>query len=357
MKYISARETADKWGISQRRVATLCAESRVPYASMVGNMWIIPENATKPSDARHIRYTKQQNSDYGKPFLKWAGGKGQLLKEIAAFYPFEKFNITKYAEPFVGGGAVLFDILNKYTLDEVYINDINYELINTYRAIKETPYDLIEILQHYQDDFTPLEQEQRKDYFAIKRNRFNELKSACTEKNKLELAALMIFLNKTCFNGLYRVNKKGQYNVPMGKYKAPLICDEKNIKILSNKLKCVNINYGSYKNCLEFVDAHTFVYFDPPYRPLTDTASFTSYTEGCFNDDDQKELAELVNMVDQKEALFLLSNSDPKNTNKEDNFFDDLYADYNIKRIQANRMINSKASGRGRITEILVSNF
>lgn len=356
LDYISAREAADKWGISQRRVEILCAESRIPYATMVGNMWIIPASADKPSDARKVRCIGRDDNA-GKPFLKWAGGKGQLLKDIGALYPFDSVNITKYAEPFVGGGAVLFDILNRYELEQVYINDINYELINTYLVIKNNAHELLDVLYKYQEEFIPLEHDSRKEYFSHKRERFNELKINFSAERRIELAALMIFLNKTCFNGLYRVNKKGFYNVPMGKYKNPLICDEKNILLISDKLCQVKIDCGSYKQCLPFVDAETFVYFDPPYRPLTPTASFTSYTEGSFCDEDQRELAEFVTAVDDKEALFVLSNSDPKNVDADDNFFDELYKGYNIKRIGANRMINSKGSKRGRVTELLISNF
>lgn len=356
LEYISARAAADKWGISQRQVAILCAESRIPYASMVGNMWMIPANAEKPFNVSNARcMVKDDNA--GKPFLKWAGGKGQLLKDISAVYPFANATIKKYIEPFVGGGAVLFDILNQYELEQVYVNDINYELINAYRAVKNNAHELLEVLYKYQEEFTPLDHDGRKEYFSIKRERFNELKGIFSIDSRVELAALMIFLNKTCFNGLYRVNKKGLYNVPMGKYKNPLICDEKNILLISDKLRQVKIECGSYKQCLSFVDAETFVYFDPPYRPLTSTASFTSYTEGCFDDEDQRELAEFVKAVDDKGALFVLSNSDPKNVDAEDSFFDDLYKGYNIKRISANRMINSKGSNRGRVTELLISNF
>lgn len=356
LEYISARDAAGKWGISQRRVAILCAESRVPYATMVGNMWLIPANAEKPSDARKARYTVQDDS-IGRPFLKWAGGKGQLIKEISALYPFEDKNINKYAEPFVGGGAVLFDILNRYELEQVYINDINFELINAYCVIKNNVDELLDVLHRYQEEFIPLEQDARKEYFLSKREKFNLLKLNHVVDNRVKLAALMIFLNKTCFNGLYRVNKKGLYNVPMGKYKNPLICDEKNILLISEKLRYVRIECGSYRQCLPFVDAETFVYFDPPYRPLTATASFTSYTEGNFSDQEQKELAEFITAVDDKGAFFALSNSDPKNVNADDNFFDDLYGKFNICRIEASRMINSKGNNRGRIKELLISNF
>ena len=215
MEYMSAREAADKWGISQRRVAILCSENRIDNAAMVGNMWIIPATAEKPIDARTTRYS-QSDSKKVKPFLKWAGGKGQLLSEIEKYYPFADRKITKYAEPFVGGGAVLFDILGKYELEAVYISDINAELINTYRIIRDDIDELISMLSVMQGEFLSLNTEYRKMYYLSKREQFNDLKVNGNERMNIKKASLMIFLNKTCFNGLYRVNKKGLFNVPIG---------------------------------------------------------------------------------------------------------------------------------------------
>ncbi len=308
MEVMSAREAADKWGISQRRVAVLCSENRIENAQMLGNMWLIPINAKKPIDARSMRYNTVDEKSV-KPFLKWAGGKGQLLKEIEKYYPFDDV-ITKYAEPFVGGGAVLFDILSRYNLDEIYISDINAELINTYVVIRTHIESLIELLDRYQGEYVPLETEYRKSYYMTKRDRFNELKVNGNEAENIEKAALMIFLNKTCFNGLFRVNKKGLFNVPMGSYKNPLICDEKNLSAVSDKLQNVRIVCGDYRNSAEFIDEHTFVYFDPPYRPLTETASFTAYTENLFNAEEQVELAEFVESMHKKGAKIVVSNSD-----------------------------------------------
>ena len=356
MEYISAREAADKWGISQRRVAVLCSENRIKNATMLGNMWPIPSSAKKPIDARSTRYKKAEEKTV-KPFLKWAGGKGQLLKEIEQYYPFEDNKITKYAEPFVGGGAVLFDILDKYDPKEVYISDINSELINTHQIIRDDVECLIKMLSFFQDEFIPLDAENRKIYYLKKRERFNELKINGNENNKIEKAALMIFLNKTCFNGLFRVNKKGLFNVPMGAYKNPLICDEKNLKSVSEKLQKVIIVCGDYKNSSDFIDKNTFVYFDPPYRPITDTASFTAYTKNLFNDEKQIELAKFVDDMDKKGAKIVVSNSDPKNTNEEDNFFDNIYSTHKIKRVEATRMISRNSKSRGKIKELLISNF
>ena len=356
MEFMSAREAADKWGISQRRVAVLCAENRIDNATMVGNMWIIPATAEKPIDARITRYL-QKSGKKVKPFLKWAGGKGQLLTEIEKYYPFEDGKITKYAEPFVGGGAVLFDILSKYDLKKVYISDINAELINTYRIIRDNIDELVAMLMVMQSEFVPMDTEHRKIYYMAKRERFNDLKLNGNEDVNIEKAALMIFLNKTCFNGLFRVNKKGLFNVPMGSYKNPMICDEENLRAVSEKLQNVKIVCGDYRESADFIDENTFVYFDPPYRPITDTASFTAYTENLFNDEEQIELARFVDDMHKKGAKVVISNSDPKNSNPEDNFFDNIYSSHKIKRVEATRMINCNSEARGKIKELLISNY
>jgi len=206
LAYMTANEAAEKWNISHRRVLTLCKENRISDVAMLGNMWIIPIDAKKPEDARSRYHNNEEKAI--KPFLKWAGGKGQLLKEIEQYYPFSDGTITKYAEPFVGGGAVLFDILSKYDLEEIYISDINAELINTYRIIRDDIDALTQMLCVMQNDFIPLDTDNRKVYYMEKRERFNDLKVTGNKNINIEKAALMIFLNKTCFNGLYRVNKK-----------------------------------------------------------------------------------------------------------------------------------------------------
>ena len=356
MEYMSARDAAEKWGITQRRVSILCSENRVEGADRVGNMWIIPKTAEKPIDGRKTRY-KKENSMIAKPFVKWAGGKGQLLSDIRKTYPKELGKTTtKYAEPFVGGGAVLFDILNTYpTIKEVYISDINAELINCYTTIRDGIEQLIQRLVILKDEFTT--SGNQKEYYMAKRKEFNSLKVNGDKEENLEKAALFIFLNKTCFNGLYRVNRKGEYNVPMGAYKNPAICDEVNLRNVSDRLQKVTIICGDYKASEKFIDENTFVYFDPPYRPLNDTASFTSYAEGGFTDENQAELASYVRELSRKGAKIVLSNSDPKNVNENDNFFDELYAAFAISRITATRMINSKAAARGKISELLIESY
>ncbi len=356
MEFMSARDAADKWGISQRRVAVLCSENRIDNAKMVGNMWIIPVDAEKPTDARSTRYSRSEGKPV-KPFLKWAGGKGQLLNEIEKYYPFSEGHVTKYAEPFVGGGAVLFDILGKYNLEEIYISDINAELINTYLVIRNDIDALVKMLYDMQNDFIPSDTDSRKAYYTQKRERFNALKVIGDENISIEKAALMIFLNKTCFNGLYRVNGRGFFNVPMGAYKSPLICDENNLFAVSEKLQNVSVVCGDYRESSSFIDKNTFVYFDPPYRPITGTANFTAYTENLFNDEKQLELARFVDDMHKKGAKIVISNSDPKNSDTEDDFFDNIYSAYKIKRVEATRMINCNSAARGKIKELLISNF
>ena len=223
-----------------------------------------------------------------KPFLKWVGGKTQLLDEISKYYP-EK--IEKYCEPFVGGGAVLFDVLIKFQPKEVLINDINPELTNTYVQIKDNVNDLIALLSSWQSHYVSLDMNARKEDFYEKRSRFNDL--ILTKEDSVEKAALMIYLNKTCFNGLYRVNGKGLYNVPSGVYKNPSICNADNLRAVSKALKDVQILTGAYSQTEGFIDKNTFVYIDPPYRPLTKTSAFTSYSKEGFDDDKQIELGNL----------------------------------------------------------------
>ena len=287
-----------------------------------------------------------------KPFIKWAGGKSQLLDIIREKYPKQ---IDKYCEPFVGGGAVLLDILANFSPKEVLINDINPELTNVYTQIRDNVEGLIDILSKMQNKFWAMDIDQRKEYYLSKRSAFNELISSDTQT--VEKAALFIFLNKTCFNGLYRVNSKGLYNVPMGAYKKPPICDADNLRLISGLLSNVKIQCGDYSQCIDFIYNKTFVYIDPPYRPLSDTSSFNSYAKSAFGDQQQIELGKFVESISDKGAMIVASNSDPKNTDENDNFFDDIYINFNINRIKAARMINSKGSGRGSVSELLICNY
>lgn len=293
-----------------------------------------------------------------KPFVKWAGGKGSLLNQINKYYPISLKNgeIDCYIEPFIGGGAVLIDILQNYKVKEIYAFDINLDLINSYNVIKNNVNDLIDKLKIKEREFLSLDLKNRKEYFYNIRNEYNSYK---LQKNEMSIdkAVQFIFLNRTCFNGLYRVNKSGDFNVPMGNYKNPTICDEKNLKALSKLIRKVKFKYGDYKSSKKYVKENTFIYFDPPYRPLNITSGFTSYTKEDFNDENQRELAKFYKELSDKDIKIMLSNSNPKNTNKEDNFFEDIYNGFNINEIYAKRMINTNSSGRGAISELLITNY
>ncbi|MBR2387946.1 MAG: Dam family site-specific DNA-(adenine-N6)-methyltransferase [Clostridia bacterium] len=355
LQYITAKEAAEKWNISQRRVSILCAENRIPDVAMLGNMWIIPRNSEKPDDARKSK--SKRCSDNAHPFVKWAGGKGQLLDVLKSNLPQGiGTKITKYAEPFVGGGALLFALLNEYSFDEVYICDNNKELINTYSVIKDSCDELIQTLDDMQSKYKSYaDNEEKQKYYYEQRDRYNTL--ILNDDSRVEKAALFIFINRTCFNGLYRVNKKGRYNVPFGKHENPTICDKENLLKISETLKNVTMRSCDYHDVVNFADQNTFVYIDPPYRPLNTTSGFTSYTEDQFNDKNQIELAEVYKKLSSVGAKVMLSNSDPHNTDENDDFFDDLYSDFNVLRVEASRMINSKASSRGKIKELLITNY
>jgi len=290
-----------------------------------------------------------------KPFVKWAGGKGQLLTAIRKKYPFGlEGRISKYAEPFVGGGAVLFDVVNHHAIDEVYISDINQELVHAYLTIRDCAGILIKLLSEYEREYLSAGAEERKKIYYNNRNKFNLLKKSGDKTP--ELAALFIFLNRTCFNGLYRVNAKGEFNVPQGSYKIPCICDKGNLLAVSEKLRNVEIICGDYTLSSAFIDSSTFAYFDPPYRPLSATANFTAYAQDGFDDFAQSELAVFIDRMSERGAYVVASNSDPKNTEEHDDFFDKLYARHEIIRIEATRAINSNGAKRGKVKELLIAN-
>lgn len=281
-----------------------------------------------------------------KPFLKWAGGKTQLLNILRNNYPSGK---TKYAEPFVGGGAVLFDILQRQQFQEIYISDKNQKLIYTYQVIRDSVRPLISILELLEDKFKTAPD--RKKFYLEQRQIFNETNEG------IHLAALMIFLNKTCFNGLYRVNRKGCFNVPFANPANPRIFDTGNLLRISELLQPVQIVCGDYFEAGDFIDSDTFAYFDPPYRPLTASASFTAYSDGGFSDGDQIKLAAFVREMDERGARVMVSNSDPHNVDENDDFFDDLYKGFHIERISARRSINRDGIKRGAVSELLIRNF
>lgn len=299
-----------------------------------------------------------------KPFLKWAGGKGQLLEQFERYYPTDlQFGkVERYIEPFVGGGAVFFEIMQKFKPRLAFISDINKDLILTYIIVQQKSDELLIRLEEFQRLYYETDTLERQEFFLKIRETFNSERSNINYKtisdNWISRASQLIFLNKTCFNGLFRLNSKGDFNVPFGKYEKPNICDKINIKACSEVLKNTQISVSSYEKCFENIDNQSFVYLDPPYRPLSKTANFTTYAGMEFRDQEQIRLAEFFNKIHkEKRAKLMLSNSDPKNESPEDVFFDNIYSDFNIHRVKANRSINSKGDKRGAINEIIVTNY
>lgn len=290
-----------------------------------------------------------------KPFLKWAGGKGQLWPTIQAALPpqLAKEPFT-YVEPFIGGGAVLFKILPQFpTLRRAVINDLNPDLYRAYVAVQQRPEELIQVLQEIQETYDRFgREEERRRYFDTLREEFNG-----RQLDALRNTALLIFLNRTCFNGLYRVNSKGKFNVPFGKYARPRLCDPPTIRADSDLLQRVTILNGDFSETLNQVSGRAFFYFDPPYKPLSATASFNSYASETFGDAAQERLAQFCRELDRAGHWWLLSNSDVKNTDAENHFFDELYQGFPIQRVKAKRAINSKGGKRGEISELLISNY
>ena len=298
--------------------------------------------------------------DLAKPFIKWVGGKGQLLQQLERQLPTnlheEEFT---YIEPFVGGGAMLFYILQNFmNIKQVVINDINRNLTEAYRVIKQEPEGLVYRLKHIEQLYLNITTEDgRKNFYLEMRRRFNE-----EVLSSLDKSAILIFLNRTCFNGLYRENSKGKFNVPFGRYANPTICNAEVIYTDSELLNRfdVQILNGDFKDTAKAIDKTglTFFYFDPPYRPLSATSSFNSYVKEDFNDDSQRELADFCRMLDRKENVrWMLSNSDCSAKNPDDTFFEDIYDGFDIQRVFASRMVNANASKRGKLTELLIRNY
>ena len=291
-----------------------------------------------------------------KPFIKWVGGKSQLIEQLDIQLPadFGKWDNVTYIEPFVGGGAMLFYMLQSYpNIQHAIINDINLDLSICYQIVRDNPEQLIDSLRGIENAyFTIPTENRRKDFYLSARERYNT-----KNLDPIENTTLFFFLNRTCFNGLYRVNKKGLFNVPFGKYTKPLICDPDTIRKDSELLQRVEILNGDFEVTFDYAHGNTLFYFDPPYRPLSDTSSFTNYAKDSFNDDAQIRLKEFCDMIHNAGYKFILSNSDCKGKNEADNFFDILYRDYQIERVWASRSINSNPRKRGKLTEILVHNY
>lgn len=296
-----------------------------------------------------------------KPFLKWAGGKGQLINQLKEFLPSEFVQtkrIEKYFEPFVGGGAVFFWLSQHYQITKAYLYDINPEIIIAYQTIRDSVHRLIKNLKDLESEYFTLHKLERENFYYTRREEYNALLSKKGTNGSIRRTALMIFLNKTCFNGLFRVNSKGLFNVPFGRYENPTICDVGNLLAVHEALDCAEIECRDFAYCLKKADNQSLVYFDPPYRPISKTASFTGYIKNGFTDEEQIRLKEVCDKLTKIGAKIILSNSDPKNIDPNDHFFDDLFKHhYQIRRLKATRMINCNAEKRGTIKEILVRNY
>lgn len=298
-----------------------------------------------------------------KPFLKWAGGKTQLLPQFGKRLPLEirTGEITNYVEPFVGGGAMFFYLCQRFAFNHSAIFDANEELILLYRVIKKSTKKLVHELESLESAYVSKSNDEREHLFYAMRDSFNKKKPEINfhsyDPEWVMRAAQSIFLNRTCFNGLFRMNRKGEFNVPFGGYKNPRILNEENLNDVAALLKTTTIILGDFTRCKKFVDNSTFVYLDPPYRPLSDTSSFTSYSKDGFSEADQRRLAVFFKELDKKGAKIMLSNSDPGNEDPGDSFFDELYEDYTIERVRAKRSINCNGTRRGEIKELIITNY
>ena len=298
-----------------------------------------------------------------RPFLKWAGGKSQLLGEFGRRLPDPKKKrpVSRFVEPFVGGGAMFFSFCHRFPLQESTICDINPELILTYRVIRKSVEDLIAELESIDSAFQKNNGQGKEGYYYRVRDDFNEtvtaIHSGMPGAAEIRHVAELVFLNHTCYNGLFRVNKKGRFNVPFGRYKNPDIVNRDNLCVVSALLKDTRILCGDFTVCRRYVDDETFVYLDPPYRPLSATASFTSYSPAGFTDRDQKRLARFYKTLDRKGAMVMLSNSDPRTESNGDSFLEDLYDGFRIERVPARRMINCNGARRGKVSELIVTNY
>ena len=298
-------------------------------------------------------------STEAKPFLKWAGGKGQLLSQFDHHLPEEiSEQEFTYIEPFVGGGAMLFHLLQRYpNIKRAVINDINPYLITAYRVIKESSDALIERLAKLEKEyFAQKDEEAKKSFFLKARAIFNE-----NELDDIDRTKYLIFLNRTCFNGLYRVNSRGKFNVPFGKYKNQTICNTEVITAdskLLNSIDVVILN-GDFEQTLNYIgDGLNFFYFDPPFRPLNTTSSFNSYAMEEFNDDEQIRLRNFCSKLNERHHVkWMLSNADCSAKNPDDTFFEEIYSDFHINRVLASRAINANPNKRGKLTELLIKNY
>jgi DNA adenine methylase len=279
-----------------------------------------------------------------KPFLKWLGGKTRLLPQLDPLFPTE---FARYVEPFVGGGAVFLHLAQKQKFKSAILCDVSEELTVAWKAVQDDPLGLCRALKRLADEYLALPTADREKFYYQMREEHNQKKGSPKKR-----AARVVFLNKTCYNGLFRHNSKGGFNSPFGRYDKPAFYDVENIGSVSNALRGAMILNGDFTDCERFVNKGTFVYFDPPYRPLSATSSFTSFSGRGFDDADQERLAASFKRLDKRGAKLMLSNSDTP-----DGYFEGLYAGFNIHRVRAGRSVNSNPELRGKVSELVITNY
>lgn len=303
-----------------------------------------------------------------RPFLKWAGGKGQLLESLSGYFPkaLADGSVQNYFEPFLGGGAMFFHVMQNYPVKSALLMDANEELVVAYSVVQKDVAALMVLLGQMERDYLKLSEARRRERYLKVRDILNRQRAGMDFRKYseawIERTAQLLFLNKTCYNGLFRVNRSGGFNVPFGKYARPTILDAANLAKTSAVLAKAEIRLGDFGDLQRLeskVKSGSFIYYDPPYRPLSRTASFTAYSKGAFGDEEQKRLAGMFRDLDRRGVYQMLSNSDPKNTDPKDDFFEDAYRKYQdtFYRVPASRSINSNASRRGRINEIVITNY
>jgi DNA adenine methylase len=306
-----------------RAQRTLFAEESLSEGSLV-------VRPTAPAGSGFVARAPSPVDAPATPFLKWAGGKTQLMSQLLPLMPARGI-AGRYFEPFVGGGALFF----KLSPAQAVLSDLNAELVNCYRTIRTRVEALIQALKKHQYS--------SEHYYSVRAQRPSDL-------TEVQRAARFIFLNRTCFNGLHRVNKRGQFNVPFGRYNNPTICDETNLWRVHHALEHTEVNHEGYEHVLERARAGDFVYFDPPYAPISATSNFTSYTASSFGSQQQAELAGVFRALDKRGVKVMLSNSNAP-------LIHDLYRGFDIKEVYATRAINRDPSRRGKISELVVRNY
>ncbi len=307
--------------------------------------------------------TGEQSTKLAKPFLKWAGGKSQLLGQIKPYFPqaLHEGEIATYIEPFIGGGAVFFHVAQHFAIPNLVIADINPELVLIYRTIQATVELVIENLLALQSQYEQASLPGREKLYYQIRTQVNQQRPCLNlhqiEQPEIARTAQLLFLNRTCFNGLFRLNSQGEFNVPFGRYHHPQICNPDNLRRVATLLQRTTIHQGDFESVTPYITPKTLIYFDPPYRPISQTASFKSYAQAGFDDHDQARLADFCHHLHAQGVAWLLSNSDPHNHDPRDMFFEQLYQPFWLHRLKAKRAINSNPQKRGEISELLITNY